>query len=160
MANQISYNNSIINLTINNPLFFPNQNNINVLNNQISNSGVLPRLENKKEFADDFPGNNSRRINIIFETHTGLVKTIAAPINIKVKDLLLTFAKKMKINPDLLGRKWLFIYNTHIINVNEEKDLISFGLDNYYSNYKIIVVDSDNMIGGNSNFYFKLKLGI
>ena len=124
MANQISYNNNVINLTINNPLFFPNQNNINILNNQIPSSGVLPRLENKKEFVDDFPGNNNRRINIMFETPTGLVKNIAAPSNIKVKDLLLTFSKKVKISPNLLGKKVFFILNGERINVNEEKDLI------------------------------------
>ena len=43
MVNQISYNNSIINLTINNPLFFRNQNNINVLNNQNPNSNLIPK---------------------------------------------------------------------------------------------------------------------
>jgi len=157
MANQISYNSNIINLTINNPLFFPNQNNINVLNNQIPNSGVLPRPENKKEFVDDFSGNNNRRINIIFKAQTGVVKSIAAPVNIKVKDLLLAYAKKMKINPNLLGRELRFLFDGQIINVNEEKDLFLFGFDKYYYNYNIIVVDSNNIIGGNSNFYFKLK---
>ena len=40
MANQISYNNNIINLTINNPLLFQNQNNINIQNNQIPKSNI------------------------------------------------------------------------------------------------------------------------
>ena len=41
-TNQISYNHNIINLTINNPLLFRNQNNINNLNNQIPNSNLIP----------------------------------------------------------------------------------------------------------------------
>ena len=155
MVNQISYNNSIINLTINNPLFFPNQNNINVLNNQIPNSGVLPRSANIKEFVDDFPGNNNVRINLIFETPNNKYIPIAAPVNIKVKDLLLTFAKKVKLNPNLLKEKLIFIYDAQKINTNEEKDLISFGFCK--SSNKIVVFDRNNMIGGNSNFYLKLK---
>ena len=62
MANQISYNNNIINLTINNPLFFQNQNNINIQNNQIPKSNI--KSTQKKIFVDYFPGNNNN-INLI-----------------------------------------------------------------------------------------------
>ena len=43
-----------------------------------------------------------------------------------------------------------------IININEEKELISFDLYNRPT-IKILVFDRDNIVGGNSNFYFKLK---
>jgi len=146
MANQISYNNSIINLTINNPLFFPNQNNINFLNNQIPNSGILPRPKKKMEFVDDFPGNKNPRINIIFVTQKGSYHHITVPINIKVKDLLITFSKKVKLSPNILEEKLGFMFEGHRININEEKDLISFGLNNLS---KIIVIDNYNLMGGN-----------
>jgi len=45
--------------------------------------------------------------------------------SIKVKDLLLVYAKKMKMNPD----KFYFLNNGLRLNINEEKDLISFDLD-------------------------------
>ena len=73
----------------------------------------------------------------------------------KVKDLLLVFAKKVGISPNLLG-KIFFLYNGYKININEEKDLISFGFD-FEKIFRIVVVDSNNTIGGNSKFYLKLK---
>ena len=145
MANQISYNNNIINLTINNPLFFQNQNNLNVMNNQIPNSNILRQ---KKKFVYIFPGNNNRRINICFVSPSDKFN-ISAPVNIKVKDLLLASAKEMGISPDLLGKDIFFLFNGTKIRINEEKDLISYGLDGYYT---IIVLYKNNLIGGNSNF--------
>ena len=128
---------------------------MNIMNNQIPNSGKMPR-QKTIEYVDDFPGNNNRRINMIFETRSGLINNIATPVNIKVKDLFLTYAKKVGISPNILGNKIYFLYNGHKLNINEEKDLISFGFD-LGTNYKIIVVDKDDLMGGNSNFYFKLK---
>jgi hypothetical protein len=155
MANQISFNNNIINLTINNPLFFQNKNNINVMNNQIPHLDILPRQEKIEPFYY-FPGNNNIRINVTFENQRGHKSNIATPVNIKVKDLLLTYAKKIGINPNLLDKKFIFIKDGLIININEEKALISFDLYQR-PNIKILVFDKDNMVGGNSNVYFKFK---
>ena len=151
MINQISYNNNIINLTINNPLFFPNQNNINEMNNQIPNSNLLSRQEKKKVFHI-FPENNNRTININFETTKGLRTIIIAPINIKVKDLLLSYAQNVGINRNYLGKEIMFIHNGCRININEEKDLIAFNLEKFNN---IIVYETNNVIGGNSNFNLK-----
>ena len=145
-ANQISDNNNLINLTINNPLLFPNTNNINTMNNQFPNSNLIPRQE--KKINDLFPGNNNRRICIIFDNTKGNKTPINAPVNIKVKDLLLVYAKKMEISPDLLGKKINFILNGKKININEEKDLISFGLER---GIRIIVDENQNVMGGNLN---------
>ena len=150
MANQISYNNKII---INNPLFFQNKNNINILNNQIPNSNLIP--EQKRQFVDYLPGNNNRRINICFQTQSKYNFYIVAPINIRVKDLLLASAKEMGISPDLLGKNIFFLFNGHRIRINEEKDLISYG---FVDCSKIIVLDTINMIGGNPNFYSRIKM--
>ena len=124
MANQILFNSNIINLTINNPLFFQNNN-------------------------DLFPGNKNRRIGIYFTTPNGSKTFIEVPTDIKIKDLYLAYAKKMKINPNLLGKEILFLFNGYKININEDKDLISFGLNGVSH---IIVCDSKNIIGGISKF--------
>ena len=62
----------------------------------------------------------------------------------------------MKISPNLLGKHITFLFNGYVININEEKDLISFGFE-FYKDHKNFVFDNNNVIGGNSNFYFKLK---
>ena len=144
MANQISNNNNIINLTINNPLFFPSQNNINIMKNQIPNLGVLPRQE-RIGIDDFFPGNNNRRINITFINPNNTRTNIITPVNIKVKELFLAYAKKMKVNPKILGKEIFFLFNNHKININEDKDIISFGLEN---GNKIVVLQSQIIIGG------------
>ena len=66
----------------------------------------------------------------------------------RVKDLFLASAKKMALSPDLLGKN-IFLFNGHRIRINEEKDLISYGFKDYS---KIIVLNTMNKIGGNSNF--------
>ena len=153
MANQIFYNNNIINLTINNPLFFQNQNKINEQNNQAPNSKFIPVKEKIKMVDDYFPGNNNRRMRIIFETAQGNTTIINAPVNLKIKELLLVYAKKIEINPNLLGKQIFFLNNGYKTKINEEKDLISYGLCDLS---KFIVVDSKNTIGGNS--FFKIKI--
>jgi len=128
ISNQISYNNNIINSTINNPLLFQKKNNIIEQNNQIH--GILPREkeEEKLNIVDYFPGNKNERINIMFSNPDGSVINIIVPIDIKIKDLLSAYAKKMGFNQNLLGKKFSFLFNGQTININEEKDLISFGL--------------------------------
>ena len=137
ISNQISYNNNIINSTINNPLLFQNKNNTIGQINQIH--GILPR--NKGE-VDYFPGNKNERINILFERPDGFRINIVVPIDIKIKDLILAYAKKMGVNQNLLGKTISFLFNGKQININEEKDLISFGL---VDQAKIIVCLSGNL---------------
>ena len=54
----------------------------------------------------------------------------------------------MEINPNILGKQIYFLYNGYKIKINEEQDLISFGLSDLS---KLIVVDTKNIMGGNSN---------
>ena len=54
----------------------------------------------------------------------------------------------MGINPDFLGKN-IVLFNGFKIRINEEKDLISNGLDNGCT---IIILDINNIMGGNSNF--------
>ena len=151
IANQISSNNNIINLTINNPLFFQNNNNIIEQNNQIHH--MLPRKEEVKNihYAHLFPESKNLRMVISFINSgdsSGSKFVITTPNDIKVKDLLFFFAKEKGINPNILGKDIYFIFNGLKININEDKDLTSFGFRNWSS---IITVDLKNIIGGNSN---------
>ena len=143
MANQILFNSNIINLTINNPLLFQNNNNIIEQNNQIQN--IIPR----GDIVDYFPGNKNRKIDIYFTNPNGSKTFIEVPIDIKIKDLYLIYAKKMEINPNLLGKEINFLFNGYKININEDKDLISFG---FSGGSHIVVLDAKNIIGGISNF--------
>ena len=113
-------------------MFFQSQNNLNELNNQFSDP------------VDYFPGNNNKRINIVFENSKSKNKfNIASPVNIKVKDLFIAYAKEMGISPNILGKQVFFLFNDNKIKINEEKDLISYGLDNCN---KILVLDTQIVI--------------
>jgi len=134
-------------ITINSIKNFIKQN-IQIENQIYLNNNTIKSMINKKlEYVDYFPGNNNRRINIGFDKPNSLCINIIVPINIKVKDLLLTYANKMEINQNLLGKDIYFLYNGYKLNINEDKDLPSFGLKD---GDKIIVVDSKVKIGGNS----------
>ena len=121
------------------------------ITNQIylNNNNIKSMINKKLEYVDYFSGNNNRRINIGFDKPNSFWINIIVPIDIKVKDLLLTYAKKVEIDQNLLGRDIYFLFNGYKININEDKDLTSFGLKD---GDKIIVVDSKVKIGGNSNF--------
>ena len=146
MANQILFNSNIINLTINNPLFFQNSNNIIEQNNLVHN--IIPKNE-KINVVDLFPENKNIKLFLKFMYADSSKIIIKAPPDIKIKDLLLAYVKKMGINPNLLGKKIYFLFNGCKININEDKDLISFGFRDWTT---IIVNETNRMIGGNSDF--------
>ena len=134
--------------TINSIKSIINQN-MKIANQIYLNNNMINSMINKKiKYVDYFPGNNNPRINVGFDKPNSLYINIIAPIDIKVKDLLLTYAKKMEINPDLFRKEIYFLFNSYKININEDKDLTSFGLKD---GDKIIVMDSKVKIGGNSN---------
>ena len=118
------------------------------MKNNFPNSGILSRKEKSKVFYI-FPEYNGRRINVNFQFPVGNISTIA-PANIRVKDLLLAFGNKMGLSPKVLENQIFFIHHGCKININEEQDLISYA--NNKTNISIIVIDSKNLIGGNSNF--------
>ena len=49
----------------------------------------------------------------------------------------------MEINPNIFGNDCYFLYNGHKININEDKDIITFGLGNGST---IIVIDSKYLV--------------
>ena len=126
------------------------------LNNQsiIQNGGVMPRPnkfnQSMANNIESFPGNFNKRINIIFETGTGLKINIPTPINVTVNELLLKFANRVGVSESLINQKLFFVVNGGTIKANE-KSLVG----NYFRNnsgflndqMKIIVLDASNVIG-------------
>ena len=82
----------------------------------------------------------------MFNNPDGSRINIVVPIDIKIKDLFLVYAKKMGVNQNLLGKKYFFCYNGRIVGINEEKDLISFGL---VGQERIIVLFTGNFKNDN-----------
>ena len=140
MMNQIALNNNMIMELLNNPYFNHNQNDMINIPQE-----VIPRGD-KIIMEDHFPGNINRRYNISFTLPSGRKVNIATPVDIKVKDLLLTFSKVANINERLLGKNITFLYNGCLINVKEEKNIKEFG---FVPLTTIIVYDKNNVIGGN-----------
>ena len=117
-----------------------NPNNVNGPNNMINNMNSFNNI-------DYFPGNNNQRYDIIFVLATGLQKIIKTPIDVKVKDLLLTFARAVKIDTNYLREKLTFIFNGMKLNLDEEKNIQACL---FRDRAKILVFDISNVIGGNN----------
>ena len=169
--NQTDINNMMMQFMMMNPNFFqmnfpqnnPNFNsiqaiNVNPQNEQqiIQNGGVLPRpkdnINNNLSNKDPFPGFIGPRLNIIFETGTGLKLNFPTPGTIKIKDLLKQFSKRVGVSESLLGQKIFFIINGKTIPIEEESTCQNFFINNGFSmgastQIKIVVVDATNVIG-------------
>ena len=114
----------------------------------IKNGGVMPRpkdFEYNSNCYNPFPGYIGERINIIFETGTGLKLNFATPLSVSVKDLLRQFTRKVGVSETLLGKKIFFIINGHKIPINEEISCQDFF--GKINQVKIIVLDGSNIIG-------------
>ena len=167
--NQINLNNMMMQYMMMNPSFFQNNNpqnnfqnfnsmqsaNLGNLNTQniIRNGGVMPRAnKNNKSlpYVESFPGYTGNRINIIFETGTGLLINIPAPVNVTVEELFIKFANRVGVSPLLLGNKIFFIANGAAIKPDDKKlvgDLFKDFSNNLKDQIKIIVLDASNVIG-------------
>ena len=167
--NQINLNNMMMQYMMMNPNFFQinnnQQNNLNInsmqpvnlgnlsTQNIIQNGGVMPRAnKNNKSlpFVESFPGYTGNRVNIIFETGTGLLINIAAPVNVTIEELFIKFANRVGVSQTLLGKKIFFIANGAAIKPDEKKLVGDFCKDfsnNLKDQMKIIVLDASNVIG-------------
>ena len=133
-----------------NIMFMPSSNFNN--NNGIQDLGILPRpnqIPNLMNDPDSFPGIPGPRINITFETSTGITKNIASPLNITVKELLSKFAQKVGINENLVWDKIFFIVNGLLIKKEDQNKTVQQYFQGGYSKFqvKIIVFDKSNIIG-------------
>jgi hypothetical protein len=174
MMNQNIMNNNQMDLNnmVNPSIFQMNQQNNNNFNrfqasrNQneqsiIQNGGVLPRANgvdnnNTAQSEDLFPGNMGNRMNIIFETGTGLKFNFPTPLNVSVSQLLYKFIRKVGVSEALLGKHIFFIINGKTIPINEPRSVanyfseLSYGVNNQVNivnQVKIVVIDGNNVIG-------------
>ena len=81
---------------------------------------------------------------------TGLHVRLSTPIDITIKDLILCFTRFLGLRETILGKDIIFLYNACKINVNDEENIIQYGLSD---DSKITVIDQKNIYGGN-NFLF------
>ena len=145
-----------------NPFIFqmnnnPNQNFMftrpsNNNNNGFQNLGILPRpnqTSNLMDYQDPFPGIQGPRINITFETSTGITKNIPAPLSITIKELLTSFAQKVGINENLVWDKIFFIVNGLVIKKEDQNKTVQEYFQSTYNqiNFKVVVFDKSNIIG-------------
>jgi len=135
-------------------MFMPSSNNSN--NNGLQDLGVLPRpnqVSNLMDNQDSFPGILGPRINITFETGTGITKNISTPLGVTVKDLLRKFAQKVGINENIVFDKIFFIVNGLSIKKEDLNKTVQKYFQDGYSKFqvKIIVFDKSNIIGAHLN---------
>ena len=121
-------------------------------NNGFQNLGILPRpnqTSNLMDNLDPFPGIPGPRINIIFETSTGITKNFPSPLSITVKELLSKFAQKVGINENLVWDKIFFIVNGLVIKREDQNKTVQQYFQSSYNqiNYKVVVLDKSNIIG-------------
>ena len=124
----------------------------NFNNNNIVEGGVLPRpnqVTNLMDNQDLFPGIPGPRLNIIFETSTGIIKNITTPLQVTVKDLLTKYAQKVGINEKLVWDKIFFVINGLVIKEEDQYQTVQqyFQSGNNQIQYKIVVLDKSNIIG-------------
>ena len=172
MMNQNVMNNNQMDLNnmVNPNIFQMNQQNNNNFNhfqasrNQneqsiIQNGGVMPRPNgvnnnNTVRKGDIFPGYEGPRINIIFETGTGLIFNFPTPLNVSVSELLYKFIRKVGVSDSLLGKKIFFIFNGKTIPINEPRSVNTFFNEENLgaaNQTKIVVIDGNNVIGALNN---------
>jgi hypothetical protein len=168
MRNSMNLNDYMMQYMMMNPFFFQMNNNIQYnnqnmqafnlgnLNNQnlIQNGGLMPRKKNfnpNVNNIDSFPGYTGPRMNVVFETGTGIHINIACPNNISVKDLLIKFAERVGVSPLLIGKKIFCVVNGSTIRADEQTSVGDYFRDQISNQLKfqvkIIFLDASNVIG-------------
>ena len=159
MQNQAQINPMLMNFFYMNPNLFNNNPNINMNNKgfqafgPVNNMGtgvqvgILPRRISTD--FDCYPGYIGPRINVIFEVSTGPKINIAAPPSETVEGLLIKFCQRAGVNPSLLKKEIVCVYNATFINPTNKTTIQQFLLNNMGLNdqAKIIVIDAQNIIG-------------
>ena len=159
MQNQAQLNPMLMNFFYMNPNLFNNNPNINMNNKgfqafgPVNNMGTgIPGGNLPRRVSADFdcyPGYIGPRINVIFEVSTGPKINIAAPPSESVEGLLIKFCQRAGVNPSLLKKEIVCVYNATFINPTNKTTIQQFLLNNMGLNdqAKIIVIDAQNIIG-------------
>ena len=159
MQNQAQLNPMLMNFFYMNPNLFNNNPNINMNNKgfqafgPVNNMGTgIPGGNLPRGIIPDFdcyPGYIGPRINVIFEVSTGPKINIAAPPSESVEGLLIKFCQRAGVNPSLLKKEIVCVYNATFINPTNKTTIQQFLLNNMGLNdqAKIMVIDAQNIIG-------------
>ena len=146
MYNNMIQNNNNLNQNDNNM----NQNNyMKVVNsdiNQIKVNGgglLLPKNLINKNY-DLTNGINEPKTNVTFITQKGNKIVIAAPDNMKIKDLLVQYILRIGLGPSVIGDSIFFVFNGLRIDQNEEQTVKNFF---WQGSGQIVVLDTKNIIG-------------
>ena len=158
MMNQINMNPNLLqmynNMIQNNNNINQNDNNINqnnymkVVNSDINQikvngGGLLPKNLINKNY-DLTNGINEPKTNVIFITQKGNKIMIAAPDNMKIKDLLVQYILRIGLGPSVIGDSIFFVFNGLRIDQNEEQTVKNFF---WQGSGQIVVLDTKNIIG-------------
>ena len=140
MQKNMNQNQNINNFNNRMNLVNVNQNQMN--NNQVT-GGALRNSNANFSYNVTSSMNSSPVTNIIFTTMKEQKANLIAPINMKIKDLLFKYVTKLGLGPNVMGTSLFFLFNGKKIDLNEEKTIHEFGLENAH----IIVLDPKEVIG-------------
>ena len=140
MQKNMNQNQNINNF--NNRMNFVNVNQNQMNNNQVT-GGALRNSNANFSYNVTSSMNSSPVTNIIFTTMKEQKANLIAPINMKIKDLLFKYVTKLGLGPNVMGTSLFFLFNGKKIDLNEEKTIHEFGLENAH----IIVLDPKEVIG-------------
>ena len=126
----------------NNRMNFVNVNQNQMNNNQVT-GGALRNSNANFSYNVTSSMNSSQVTNIIFTTMKEQKANLVAPIDMKIKDLLFKYVTKLGLGPNVMGTSLFFLFNGKKIDLNEEKTIHEFGLENAH----IIVLDPKEVIG-------------
>ena len=140
MKNNMNQNQNINNF--NNRMNFVNVNQNQMNNNQVT-GGALRNSNANFSYNVTSSFNSSQVTNIIFTTMKEQKANLIAPIDMKIKDLLFKYVTKLGLGPNVMGTSLFFLFNGKKIDLNEEKTIHEYGLENAH----IIVLDPKEVIG-------------
>ena len=140
MQKNMNQNQNINNF--NNRMNFVNVNQ-NQMNNNQDTGGALRNSNANFSYNVTSSMNSSQVTNIIFTTMKEQKANLIAPIDMKIKDLLFKYVTKLGLGPNVMGTSLFFLFNGKKIDLNEEKTIHEFGLENAH----IIVLDPKEVIG-------------
>ena len=101
--------------------------------------------DNKVYNSDPFQGYNCPKFTLIFQTPKGNKIVLNAPVEAKVREVLLQYIQRVGLGPNLISNGIYFICNGAKLtkeNENEKVKDVFFG-----DNTNIVVIDQRNLIG-------------
>ena len=131
-----------------NMIFPPNLNDNSF---QMKNFNYLSKIKNfnnsinnnSYEYENSFNLNDNSKLNIIFQISSGISFQFLVDKNMTVCELLKLFVKNVNLEEDVIDKEISFIFNAQKIGLNNSEKIEKF----FYNNSKIIVLDSNNIIG-------------